>query len=304
MVQELKQSTAVVVHIGQFVDVGDGFTPEVEITLTGADEAEVLKHAATTTTSISGLTWAAITGCDGHFALSLGTGETDTLGMFEVIVQDDSVCLPVVVRFEVVTANYWDSKYSTDVRKVDVTQIGGVTQSATDLKDFADAGYDPVTNKVQGVVLVDTCTTNIDVRGTDSAALASVCTETRLEELDGANLPTDVAAVKTDTAAILVDTADMQSKIGTPATDLSADIAAVPTANQNADGLLDRANGIETSLTPREALKVIAAAAGGKLSGAATTTVLIRNAKADSKNRITATVDSDGNRSAVTLDLT
>jgi hypothetical protein len=28
----------------------------------------------------------------------------------------------------------------------DVTQIGGDSQSATDLKDFADAGYDPTTN--------------------------------------------------------------------------------------------------------------------------------------------------------------
>jgi len=40
-----------------------------------------------------------------------------------------------------------------------VTQIGGVTQSATDLKDLADTGYDPVTHKVQGVVLADTVTT-------------------------------------------------------------------------------------------------------------------------------------------------
>lgn len=44
-----------------------------------------------------------------------------------------------------------------------VVQLGGVTQSATDLKDFADAGYDPGTNKVQGVVLVDTTTTNTDM---------------------------------------------------------------------------------------------------------------------------------------------
>lgn len=40
-----------------------------------------------------------------------------------------------------------------------ITQIGGDAQSATDLKDFADAGYDPSTNKVQGVVLTDTATT-------------------------------------------------------------------------------------------------------------------------------------------------
>lgn len=37
--------------------------------------------------------------------------------------------------------------------------LGGSVQSATDLKDFADDGYDPSTNKVQGVVLTDTVTT-------------------------------------------------------------------------------------------------------------------------------------------------
>lgn len=42
--------------------------------------------------------------------------------------------------------------------------------------------------------------------GTNSAALASVCTEARLAELAAANLPTDVAGVKSDTAAILLDT--------------------------------------------------------------------------------------------------
>lgn len=54
-----------------------------------------------------------------------------------------------------------------------VKEIGGDTQSATDLKDFADSGYDPATNKVEGVKLVDTTTTNTDMRGTDSAATAA-----------------------------------------------------------------------------------------------------------------------------------
>ncbi len=42
---------------------------------------------------------------------------------------------------------------------VNLTHIAADAQSALDLKDFADAGYDPATNKVQGVVLVDTLTT-------------------------------------------------------------------------------------------------------------------------------------------------
>lgn len=82
-----------------------------------------------------------------------------------------------------------------------------------------------------------------------------------------------------------------------------AAVSDIPTAATNASTLLDLANGIETGLTPRQALRLISAAMAGKLSGATTTTITIRNT-ADSKNRITATVDADGNRSAVTYDLT
>ena len=60
---------------------------------------------------------------------------------------------------------------------------------------------------------------------------------------------------------------------------------------------------VEGSETLRQAVRLIRAALVGKLSGAATTTVTIRDA-ADSKARITATVDADGNRSAVTTDAT
>ena len=67
-------------------------------------------------------------------------------------------------RYNIVKANVYDSWIKgTDVLQTDITQIGGDAQSATDLKDFADAGYDPGTNKVQGVVLVDTTTTNTDL---------------------------------------------------------------------------------------------------------------------------------------------
>lgn len=60
-----------------------------------------------------------------------------------------------------------------DVLDVSVTELGGVAQSLTDLKDFADAGYDPATNKVQGVVLVDTTTALTNVINA-SSVVASV----------------------------------------------------------------------------------------------------------------------------------
>lgn len=97
---------------------------------------------------------------------------------------------------------------------------------------------------------------------------------------------------------------DVFARIGAPVgASISADIAAVPNANANADALLDRAAGIETNRTPRQGLRLMLAALMGKASGLATTTAVYRDTN-DSKNRISATVDADGNRSAVTLDAT
>lgn len=67
------------------------------------------------------------------------------------------------------------------------------------------------------------------------------------------------------------------------------------------DDVLDEV--VEGTTTVRQYLRGFASALLAKLSGAATTTVVIRDA-GDTKDRITATVDADGNRSAVTLDLT
>ena len=83
------------------------------------------------------------------------------------------------------------------------------------------------------------------------------------------------------------------------------DAAALATdaANEIADALLDRANAIETGLSVRGAFRLSTAALVGKLSGAATTTVTIRNV-GDTTSRIVATVDENGNRTAVTTDAT
>lgn len=80
----------------------------------------------------------------------------------------------------------------------------------------------------------------------------------------------------------------------------SASYTTPPTANENADGLLDRTAGIETSRTPRQGLRLMLAALCGKASGLATATAVYRDTN-DSVDRISATVDADGNRSAVTL---
>lgn len=107
---------------------------------------------------------------------------------------------------------------ATATQAVNVTQIGGVAQSATDLKDFADAGYDPATHKVQGLVLADTVTTcTTTTTNTDMVDLSTL--EARLsaaragylDELAAANIPTDIANVKAETALIVADTNELQT---------------------------------------------------------------------------------------------
>ena len=58
---------------------------------------------------------------------------------------------------------------------------------------------------------------------------------------------------------------------------------------------------IEGTLDHQEVMRILLSSAANKLSGAATTNVKIRDL-ADSKDRIDATVDANGNRTAVTLD--
>ena len=91
---------------------------------------------------------------------------------------------------------------------VDVKAIVTGTQSATDLKDFVDTGYDPATHKVAGVVLTDTCTTNTDL--VTAATIAdAVWDEAAAGHTDagkaGEQLWTDVDAILADTNELQTD---------------------------------------------------------------------------------------------------
>jgi hypothetical protein len=107
----------------------------------------------------------------------------------------------------------------------------------------------------------------------------------------GVTLPSSVASPTNITAGTITTATSVTNAVTLTSSE----------RNSVADALLDRANAIETGWTLRMVCRVMAAALGGKLSGAATTTVTVRDVT-DAKARITATVDASGNRSAVTLD--
>ncbi len=166
--RELKQSTQMKVRIGPFVDATDGVTPETAVALGTADQAELLKSNGAATVDISSNTWAAVTGSDGWYDLTLTTTDTNTLGQLLVVVQDSSICLPVYSSFEVVAANYYDAKYGTGNLNADVMAISGDAAAADNMElDYDGTGYAKANSTI------GTCTANTDMRGTDSALLAT-----------------------------------------------------------------------------------------------------------------------------------
>jgi hypothetical protein len=94
---------------------------------------------------------------------------------------------------------------------VNVTQLAGDSQSLTDLKDFADAGYDPSTNKVQGVVLVDTVTTltNLPAITANWLTAAGLAADAVAEIQSGLATAAALATVDGIVDDILVDTAEI-----------------------------------------------------------------------------------------------
>lgn len=252
----LKQSTAVNVMIGPFIDDSDGKTAETGLTISQAD-VRLSKNAGNMAQKHenSNCTHDEI----GYYSCPLDTDDTDTLGRLQLMVHE-SGALPVYHEYMVVTANFYDSICSTDTLQADVTQIGGVTQSATDLKDFADTGYDPATNKVQGVVLTDTTT----------------------------DVTNDVGITQ----------AGADKAWGTAARALT-DKAGFSLSAAGVDAVLDEI--VEGTYSLREATRLFLAVLAGKSSGGGTATLKFRDT-GDSKDRITATVDSNGNRTAMTLD--
>ena len=150
----LKQSTAVDVMLGPFVDDTDGKTTEEALTLSQADlqlskngGAAAQKNDATAGTHRYG----------GNYMIDLNTTDTNTLGHMRLMCKE-SGALPVIADFMVVTANWFDTMCSTDQLDVNVTNVSGTAQTAND--NGADIN----------AILIDVTGLNGDVmRGTDGA---------------------------------------------------------------------------------------------------------------------------------------
>ncbi len=122
MVAYLKQSTAVSVKLGPFVDSTDGVTPMTSLTISQSDVRLAKNDANWGQKSASGN---ASHEESGWYEVSLSTTDTNTLGRLVVAV-NESGALPVWCEFQVVPANVYDSLVAgSDTLQADVTQFGG-----------------------------------------------------------------------------------------------------------------------------------------------------------------------------------
>lgn len=154
----------------------------------------------------------------------------------------------------------------------------------------AQADLDTITG-VGGVNLLPATQASID-------AIEADTNEIQGDWVDGGRLDLILDARASQSS---VDTID--SNVDSVLVDTSTTIPAQITSLNNLSAADILAAGDVDGYTIEETLKLVLASAAGTLSGAATTTVIIQAADG-SKARLTATVDSDGNRTLVTKDVT
>lgn len=139
----LKQSTAVEILVGPFLDDTDGKTPETALTVASID-FDIYKGITKTdiTLAASGTANDCVHVANGFYRIELTTTNTDTVGRF-IATANIAGALPVWHEFTILPANVYDSVIGgTDLLQVDMTQVNGSTAVVSNVEDDYDGtGY-------------------------------------------------------------------------------------------------------------------------------------------------------------------
>lgn len=206
---------------------------------------------------------------------------------------------------------------NTKLLKANPTIASGDFQISKDGGAFTNLTTLPSANPASGrAVMIDLSASemaadNIVIQCVDASG-AEWCdqlinlqtTASQLDDLATAsNLATVAGYLDTEIAALISATtaSAIRAALGLASADLDTQLAALPTAAENADAVWDEV--VDGTATARQSIRLANSALAGKASGMGTTTAVFRDLD-DTKARITATVDSDGNRSVISRDLT
>jgi hypothetical protein len=143
------------------------------------------------------------------------------------------------------------------------------------------------------------------VQGGTEVAAAFTCGSSRGIYIEGG--PSSPAVLTSGDVEANI-TGNLSGSVASVTGNVGGDLGgALTTAERNAiaDALLGRSDGIETGITPRQALRAIAAVVAGLITTSQEAQEIFKalGATSSGTTRVTLTVDSEGNRSAVTLDL-
>jgi len=157
----LRQSTAVTLKIGPFVDSTDGNTAETALTISQAD-VRLSKNGA----DIAQKTEA--TSCThdelGMYDCPVDATDTGTLGRLDLVVAETGA---LVVRhtYMVVPANVWDSLFGADALQVDVAQWLGTAAATPTVAGVPEVDLTHVAGATTNVAAL---ATNVDAILTDT----------------------------------------------------------------------------------------------------------------------------------------
>jgi len=323
----LKQSTASQeIVLGYFVDSTDGNTEETGLTIANTD-IKIWKNGATSLANKN--SGGATHISNGIYYAVLDATDTDTLGPLIIFVHV-SGALTVRLECEVLPANVYDSLYSTDKLQVDCVEksssaLDFTTTEKASMNTEVDSALDtavpgtPTSNSInERIKTMDDAYTatrggyldNINNPALASIALTGTYVNAQVKAQDNIDFGAlQKASLNAATPSVTVSDktgfslAANQSTVtvGTVNTLTNWDKTGYALSSAGIDSIWDEVT--EGTLTVRQALKLTMAMLASKSSGGGSNTLVYRD-YGDSKDRLTFTVDADGNRTAVSTNVT
>jgi len=224
----LKQSTAVDVLIGPFVDLTDGATAEEgespTVLLSKNGQALAAKHDDTTPTHDDA----------GYYNCELDTTDTNTVGDLVLVVEKSATALPVRHRFQVIEEAIYDALYAASAAAFDANAdvtVGAIAAGAIDAAAIADNAIDAgaiAANAIDFATFAADCKTGTGLKANVESVSADAITAAAIAADAGTELGTAVwaTAARTLTAATNITSTDAKVPI-TAGGYVSADVKAI-----------------------------------------------------------------------------
>lgn len=267
---ELRQSTSKTVSIGPFVDAGDFSTLENALTITPAQrKLSKAGGVLAATSDASNATFDA----DGTYRCTLTTTDTNTVGELKLQVGATGAAL-FWTYFRVLPAQVYDAIYVHPL--IGRATHYGTAQAGASLSIQLAAAASSTDNAYRYCLVyihsgMGSGQWNYGTGYTGSSKTLAVAYAWPVANPDSSSQYVTLPAL------------------------------AISTLAEAADAFHDEV--VDGTTTFRQSIRLANAALGGKASGLAGTTATYRDL-ADTKDRLVATVDANGNRTALTRDLT